>query len=68
MPVDTVFSHTISAETILFLIWKSKGYSTNGQRSQYINGQKLFKGGNYISFSNPGGSVVINCLDVFEFI
>ena len=44
----TVFPHIVSAETILFWIWKSKGYSKQGQRSQYINVQKLFKGGNYM--------------------
>ena len=35
----TIFPYLVSAETILFLIWKSKG-----QRSQYINVHKLFKG------------------------
>jgi hypothetical protein len=43
----TVFPHIVSAETILFWIWKSKGQSTQGQRSQYINVRKLFLGGNY---------------------
>ena len=44
----TVFPHIVSAETILFWIWKSKGHSAYGQRSQYINVRKLFKGRNYM--------------------
>ena len=30
----------------LIRIWESKGHSTEGQRSRYINVRKLFKGGN----------------------
>ena len=36
-----IFPHIVSAETILFLTLEI-------QRSQYINVQNLFKGGNYM--------------------
>ena len=32
-----VSSHSFRGNYFLFLIWKSKGHSTYGQRSQYIN-------------------------------
>ena len=54
----TVFPHIVSAETILFWIWKSKGHSTKGQRSQYIKVRKLFKGGNYSRAETIWGNTV----------
>ena len=43
---NTIFSHIVSAETILFWTWKSKGHSASGPKSQYkcaetIQGRKL---------------------------
>ena len=58
----TVYPHIVSAETILFWIWKSKGHSTQGQRSQYINVRKLFKGGNYSRAETIWGNTVCDIL------
>ena len=53
-------NYRISAETILFWILKSKGHSTEGQRSQYkyIEVRKLFKGGNYSREETIWGNTV----------
>ena len=43
----TVFPHIVSAETILFWIWKSKGHNTwicgNYSREETIQGRKLYE-------------------------
>ena len=59
LKMHTVFPHIVSAETILFWIWKSKGHSTYGQRSQYIEARKLFKGGNYSRAETIWGNTVV---------
>ena len=54
----TIFPHIFSTETILFC--KSKGHSTEGQRSQYIKVRKLFKGGNYSRAETIWGNTIPN--------
>ena len=43
-----------------FWILKSKGHSTQGQMSQYINVRKLFKGGNYSGAETIWGNTVLH--------
>ena len=47
----TVFPHIVSAETILFWIWKSKYIRpkvTVHKGAETTQGRKLFRGGNYM--------------------
>ena len=56
---NTVFPHIVSAETIIFWNWKSKGHNTKVQRSQYIKVRKIFKRGNYSRGEIIWGNTVV---------